>query len=127
MGENRAELSRYDENPAYVTRDGSVIRELMHPAVHGNVAQSLAEARVPEGSRTLAHRHPRAEELYHFTAGQGEMVLGDATFKVRAGDTVRIAPGTVHRVCNTGQGDLVILCCCSPAYSHEDTELVEDM
>ena len=33
------------------TLDGSEIRELMHPAVHGNVNQSLAEARVSPGSR----------------------------------------------------------------------------
>jgi hypothetical protein len=30
--------SRYADIPAYVTKDGSEIRELMHPAVHGNHA-----------------------------------------------------------------------------------------
>ena len=28
----------------YITRDGSEIRELMHPSVQGNKTQSLAEA-----------------------------------------------------------------------------------
>ncbi len=28
----------------YITKDGSSIRELMHPEKHGNVKQSLAEA-----------------------------------------------------------------------------------
>ena len=124
MDEDRDMLTRYDKIPAYVTKDGSVIRELMHPAVHGNRNQSLAEARVPQGGETLAHKHPLAEELYHFTAGPGVMELGDAEFKVRAGDTVCIEPGRVHRVRNTGEGELVILCCCAPAYSHEDTVLV---
>jgi mannose-6-phosphate isomerase-like protein (cupin superfamily) len=124
MGEEKKMLTQYAAVPAYVTRDGSVIRELMHPGVHGNRNQSLAEARVPEGGETLAHKHPRAEELYHFTAGQGVMELDDETIEVRAGDTVCIDPGTVHRVRNTGEGDLVIVCCCAPAYSHEDTVLV---
>ena len=36
--------SSYDKVKPYITRDGSEIRELMHSAVHGNNAQSLAEA-----------------------------------------------------------------------------------
>lgn len=33
--------TRYPDIPVYETLDGSEIRELMHPAVHGNVNQSL--------------------------------------------------------------------------------------
>lgn len=52
------------------------------------------------------------------------MRLGEEEFEVKTGDTVCIAPGIAHCIHNTGKGDLVILCCCSPAYSHEDTELL---
>ncbi len=107
-----------------VTKDGSEIRELMHPAVHGNRAQSLAEATVPPGAETLLHRHRATEKLYHVTAGIGLMTLGERTFEVRAGDTVCIPPGTPHRIRNIGAGPLRILCCCSPAYAHDDTDLV---
>jgi mannose-6-phosphate isomerase-like protein (cupin superfamily) len=119
-----ASYSQYPDVEPYVTKDGSVIRELMHPAVHGNVNQSLAEATVPQGQCTTLHRHGRTEELYHVTAGQGRMTLGEESFGVTAGDTVCIPPGTPHCIENTGAGDLVILCCCSPAYDHEDTELL---
>ncbi len=115
----------YAETPAYVTKDGSEIRELMHPTVHGNRLQSLAEATVAPGTRTQSHRHAVTEELYHITAGSGLMTLDDACFKVGAGDTVLIAPGTPHRIEATGTEPLRILCCCSPPYSHEDTELLE--
>ena len=57
--------------PTYVTKDGSEIRELMHPAVHGNRSQSLAEATILPGTSTQLHRHHLAEELYHVTAGRG--------------------------------------------------------
>lgn len=114
----------YADAPPYVTKDGSVIRELMHPSVHGNRAQSLAEATVPPGTATRMHRHRVTEEIYHFTQGEGMMTLGEQRFAVVAGDTVCIAPGTPHCVENTGELPLKILCACSPAYSHEDTELL---
>lgn len=116
--------SRYAEVEPYITRDASEIRELMHPSVHGNRAQSLAEATVPPGTKTLLHRHAITEEIYHFTAGEGVMTLGEERFPVRAGDTIAISPGTPHRVENTGSAPMKILCACSPAYAHQDTELL---
>ena len=116
--------STYANVEPYITRDGSAIRELMHPAVHGNKAQSLAEATVAPGEKTLLHRHRMTEEIYHFTAGEGLMTLGAEHIAVRAGDTIAIAPGAAHCVENTGCEPMKILCACSPAYSHEDTELL---
>lgn len=116
--------SRYAEVPAFVTKDGSVIRELMHPAVHGNANQSLAEAIVAVGQSTQLHRHHRSEEIYHITSGTGRMTLGAESFDVSVGDTIVIAPGTPHCIRNTGPVELKILCACAPAYSHADTELL---
>ncbi|OGP81179.1 MAG: hypothetical protein A2Z08_10310 [Deltaproteobacteria bacterium RBG_16_54_11] len=116
--------TRYDGIEAYTTKDGSIIRELMHPAIHGNHNQSLAEATIPVGSRTLLHRHRQTEEIYHVIAGSGVMVLGEERFDVMVGDTVCIMPDTPHQIANTGANPLKVLCCCSPAYSHGDTELL---
>lgn len=118
-------LNGYADIEPYRTRDGSVIRELMHPSVHGNVGQSLAEARVAPGERTLRHRHLASEEIYHIVSGSGMMDLGGRRFAVIPGDTVLIPPGTPHHLENTGEGELTVLCCCAPAYSHADTELIE--
>ena len=109
----------------YRTKDGSWIRELMHPAVHGNTNQSLAEARLEPGQRTYAHRHLRSEELYTIITGHGHMHLGEVSFDIGPGDTVCIPPGVVHSLENTGAIDLRLLCCSSPAYSHVDTQLLE--
>jgi len=116
--------TRYHEIPAYITKDGSEIRELMHPCVHGNSLQSLAEALVHPGEKTRLHRHRVTEELYHVTAGAGVMMLGDVSFPIGVGDTVLIPPGTPHCVEAAMDGPLHILCCCSPAYRHEDTEIL---
>ncbi|MDD2872345.1 MAG: cupin domain-containing protein [Azoarcus sp.] len=115
----------YGEVRPYITKDGSTICELMHPDVHGNKAQSLAEATIPAGTTTQLHRHALTEELYHITSGKGWMRLGDKRFIVDAGDTVCIRPGTPHCIEALGDAPLKLLCCCAPAYSHGDTELLE--
>ncbi len=117
--------TRLADIPAYITKDGSEIRELMHPGQHGNRAQSLAEAVVPPGTCTLLHRHQTSEELYHITSGEGLLTLGEQKMKVSPGDTALIPPGTPHCIEATGTAALHILCCCSPAYRHEDTEILE--
>ncbi len=115
----------YAEIEPYTTKDGSIIRELMHPAVHGNANQSLAEAIVSAGLATRLHRHRRSEEIYHIAAGTGLMRLGDMEFAVHPGDSVCIPPGTPHCIENIGARRLRILCCCSPPYSDDDTELLD--
>lgn len=120
----RAMRTAYPSIPPYVTKDGAEIRELMHPAVHGNRNQSFAEATVRPGTKTKLHRHALTEEIYHITGGAGMMTLGDERFSVAVGDTICIAPGTPHCIANTADAPLTILCACSPAYSHADTELL---
>jgi len=115
----------YKSIRSYITKDGSSIKELMHPSAHGNANQSFAEATVSPGIKTQAHRHSKSEELYHITQGSGRMALGARTFDVAVGDTVLIPPGTLHYIENISDEPLKILCCCSPPYSHDDTELLE--
>lgn len=116
--------SSHADVEAYVTKDGSEIRELMHPARHGNRAQSLAEATVAPGARTTLHYHGATEEIYHITQGTGRMTLGGETFDVKPGDTVCIPPGSAHCIENIGGDPLKIFCACTPAYSHDDTVLM---
>lgn len=118
-------LARYDTLKPFITADGSTIREWAGPGYSPARHQSLAEATLPPGTATIAHYHPRAEELYLFTAGRGRLRVGDDERDVQPGDCVVIPPGTVHKLWNSGDGDLVLVCACSPAYSHEDTILVE--
>ena len=117
--------SHYAHVEPFITKDGSVIRELMHPSVHGNANQSFAEAIVPVRVTTKLHRHRASEEIYYIIAGKGQMTLGAESSTVQAGDTVCIPPGTPHNIANIGTAELRILCCCAPAYSHDDTELLD--
>jgi mannose-6-phosphate isomerase-like protein (cupin superfamily) len=96
----------------------------MHPGTAADGRQSLAEAIIQPGQKTILHRHHQTEELYHVTRGGGVMTMGGDTFVIEAGDTIRIPAETPHCVENQGNSPLHILCCCCPAYSHEDTELL---
>jgi mannose-6-phosphate isomerase-like protein (cupin superfamily) len=107
-----------------MTKDGSEIRELMHPGVHGNSNQSLAEATIPVGIKTLTHIHRLTEEIYHITQGEGLMHLAGHVFMVKTGDTICIPPENPHAFENTGTVPLILLCCCGPSYSREDTVLL---
>lgn len=110
---------------AFITKDGSEIRELAHPAWTPACNQSLAQAILPVGGATTAHLHSVAEELYYFTHGTGRMRVGTEERDVVAGDCVVIPPGVEHKLFNVGDGELALLCCCAPAYSDDDTVLTE--
>ena len=119
------DIKNLEDAPAFITKDGSEIRELL---AHRNSAirrQSLAEARVPVGGSTQEHYHPAAEEIYYITHGQGRIRIEGEVRDLKAGDAVAILPGQRHKLWNTGSETLRLLCCCSPAYEHEDTVLTD--
>jgi mannose-6-phosphate isomerase-like protein (cupin superfamily) len=120
-------FNRTEATP-FTTKDGSTIRELLAPRGAGEGVvrnQSLAEATLPPGASTDAHHHPVTEELYYILRGSGYMQIGAAARLVGPGDGIAIPPGAPHRITNTGSEELVFLCCCAPAYTHEDTVMVD--
>lgn len=119
------DLRQRDAVPAFTTKDGSTIRELLAYRNSCIRQQSLAEAIVPPGGSTAEHYHPRTEELYYILKGSGRIKVGAEVRPVQPGDAIALPPGTPHKLWNTGDEELVLLCCCVPAYEHEDTVLLE--
>ena len=119
-----APIIRDSEREPFVTRDGSTVRELVQVG-DGAANQSLAEAVVPPGGETVEHLHRNSEEIYRFVSGRGRIRVGGLEADVEAGDSVLIPPGTPHKLWNAGDEPLVLLCCCAPPYTDEDTELLE--
>lgn len=118
-------MRNINEAEAFVTKDGSEIRELLADRNSCIRNQSLAEARLPVGATTTPHYHPRTEEIYYILEGRGSMVVGIETRDVGAGDAIAIPPGTQHQITNTGKEVLKFLCCCAPGYEHDDTVLCQ--
>ena len=105
----------------FTTADGSTIRELCGLPTGGSVQQSLAEATLEPGQATDPHYHAETEEIYFVLSGAGEMELEGERAHIAPGDAVPIPPGAWHQIRSTGTEPLRFLCCCAPAYRHEDT------
>lgn len=113
--------------PSFTTKDGSEIRELL---AHRNSCirrQSLAEARLPPGASTTPHYHPNTEEIYYIVEGRGRMQIEMECREVGPGDAIAIPPGARHQITALGAAPLKLLCCCAPAYEHDDTILIDAM
>jgi mannose-6-phosphate isomerase-like protein (cupin superfamily) len=119
------DLKNLGEVPAFITKDGSEIRELLAYRNSAIRNQSLAEARVPVGGSTQEHLHPRAEEIYYITHGKGRMRIESEEREVGSGDAIAILPGQRHKLWNAGDETLRLLCCCAPPYEHADTVITE--
>jgi len=121
------DIKNLDEVPPFITKDGSEIRELL---AHRNSVirnQSLAEARLPAGTSTREHYHVKTEEIYCITHGTGRMCIDGETRDVKTGDAIAIPPGRKHKLWNSGSETLRLLCCCAPAYEHDDTIITENV
>ena len=94
------DIHNINQVPAFLTKDGSEIRELL---AHRNSSinnQSLAEARIAPGLATQPHYHPMTEEIYYILEGVGEMTIGDEMRTVGPGDAIAIPPGSIHTIRN---------------------------
>lgn len=118
-------VTSYPDIEPFVTLDGSEIREWAGRVSAPAQNQSLAEATIPVGGATTEHLHRTSEELYLITAGRGRLIIDGEERVVQEGDCALIPPGARHKVLNVGAEPLRIVCACSPAYSDEDTCLIE--
>lgn len=116
-------ISAREQIAPYVTADGSTIRELLNARNSPLTTQSLAEATLHPGQKTARHFHPQSQEIYYVLRGRGALTIGELRREVKAGDAIAIAAGEEHCIENIGEGELRLLCCCAPAYSHQDTIL----
>jgi mannose-6-phosphate isomerase-like protein (cupin superfamily) len=119
------DVKNLEDAVAFVTKDGSEIRELL---AHRNSMirnQSLAEARLAPGAGTQEHYHFKTEEIYYITEGVGRIRIDGEVREVAGGDAIAILPGQRHKLWNTGPGVLRLLCCCAPGYEHEDTVITD--
>ncbi len=105
--------------PAFSSKDGCTIREIIHPAndpVGPGVSLALAE--VPPGGATIRHRLGSVE-IYYILAGRGLMRVDDESAEVGRGQAVHIPAGAVQWIENLGPEPLRFLCVCQPAYRPE--------
>lgn len=119
------DLTARDDIQPFVGDDGAVVRELASPRNSSLTRHSLAEIRHPAGTASREHVHTEAEEVYLVIRGKGGIRLDGETSTIGPGDVVVIAPGERHKVWQEGEGDLVLLVTCVPAYSVSEVVFTE--
>jgi len=78
---------------------------------------SLARARVEPGVTTQLHALAGVAEVYVIEAGEGIVEVEGREAAVGPGDRIDIPAGAPQRITNTGEGDLIFLCLCSPRFT----------
>jgi mannose-6-phosphate isomerase-like protein (cupin superfamily) len=117
------DVRNLDEVSAFITKDGSEIREILAYRNSCIRNQTLAEARLGPGMSTTPHFHRQTEEIYYILEGDGRMRVGSDVRQVGPNDAIAIPPGELHQITNIGLGVLRFLCCCAPGYENGDTLL----
>jgi mannose-6-phosphate isomerase-like protein (cupin superfamily) len=100
----------------FATRERCCILEVANDAA--DPAASIARARVAPGVTTEWHRLDGVDERYVLLEGRGRVELGrDFVQDVGPGDVVRVPAGVAQRISNTGAGDLLFYCVCTPRFT----------
>ncbi len=88
---------------------------------------SIARARVEPGVTTRWHRVTGTVERYYIVNGRGRVEVGKLSpQEVKPGDIVLIPPMVRQRITNIGSEDLVFLAICTPRFSNDVYEDIED-
>ena len=117
-------VGRAAREPDAIAVDGSQIRVLADHR-HGAARASLCEVRLPPGGVSRPIRHRTVEEIWHVTAGRGEVWRcpegGDALpSAVEPGDTLVIPVGWRFQFRAAPDGGLTFLCYTSPPWPGDD-------
>ena len=109
----------------FYTSEGCFITEVSNSPDDPEV--SIARARLEPGMTTRWHRLHGTAERYVIVQGHGRVDIGDLPPQdVGAGDVVLIPPMCRQRITNTGTEVLVFLAICTPRFSSDVYEDVDD-
>ncbi len=101
------------------------IVELLNTPNDPNV--SIARARVEPGVTTRWHRVNGLIERYFILEGKGLVEVGELPpEEVNSGDIVLIPQSYPQRITNTGSDDLIFLAICTPRFSPEAYEDIDE-
>jgi mannose-6-phosphate isomerase-like protein (cupin superfamily) len=90
-------------------------------------AVSIARARVAPGVTTQLHRLRGVDERYLIVMGSGVVRIGTLDpQKIEPGDVAVIPAGVSQQISNDQERDLVFYCICTPRFSADCYEALEE-
>ncbi len=109
----------------FFTDEGCYITEVSNSP--DDPAVSIARARLEPGKTTRWHRLYGTAERYVILSGRGRVEIGTLSpTEVAVGDVVLIPPLCRQRITNTGSDDLIFLAICTPGFSDQVYEDIND-
>ena len=82
---------------------------------------------VYKGKRLSLQKHKKRDEHWFIVKGNGVVTLNDKEIIIQKGDNLDIKRGTIHRVANTGNEDVVFIEVQTGDYfGEDDIERLED-
>ena len=121
----KAAIRRQHLGDEVYTAEGCFIAEVSNSS--DDPAASIARARLDAGKTTRWHRLDGIAERYVILQGRGSVEIGDmGATDVAVGDVVLIPPMCRQRITNTGPDDLIFLAICTPRFSYDAYEDIND-
>lgn len=118
-------IRRQNPGNEFYTPEECYITELSN--THEDPDASIARVRVEPGVSTRRHRLTGTFERYYVIDGRGRVEIGELPpQEVNAGDIVLIPPMCPQSITNIGPEDLVFLAICTPRFSNDVYEDIED-
>jgi len=109
----------------FYTSEGCYITEISNSTDDPEV--SIARARLDPGVTTRWHRLHGTAERYVIVQGRGRVDIGSLPpQEVSVGDVVLIPPKCRQRISNIGTEKLVFLAICTPRFSNDAYEDIND-
>lgn len=121
----KATIIEQDLSAEFYTSEKCYITELSNTPDDPEV--SIARARLEPGVSTRWHRLRGTAERYYILSGRGQVEVGNLLpQEVNIGDIALIPPMCRQRITNTGSEDLIFLAICTPRFSNDVYEDIED-
>lgn len=118
-------IRQQDLGNEFYTSEGCYITELSNTPDDPDT--SIARARLEAGKTTRWHRLAGTAERYVILEGRGRVEVGGLPpAEITVGDVVLIPPMCRQRITNTGPGDLIFLAICTPRFSDDVYEDIND-
>jgi mannose-6-phosphate isomerase-like protein (cupin superfamily) len=121
----REAIKQQNLSNEFYTAEKCYITELSNTPDDQDV--SIARARLEPGVTTRWHRLRGTVERYYIVSGKGRMEVGDLPpQEVASGDIVLIPSMCRQRIANIGLEDLVFLAICTPPFSQDVYQDIEN-
>ncbi len=78
------------------------IKWLMNQETDAEAEQTFGLVYIQPGQQNPKHYHPNCEEILYVLSGTCEHTLGDESYRMGPGDTIRVPEGVIHHAINTG-------------------------